>query len=47
MKEITAYEMSFSGTVKNKSDISCVPFQEKHWNEYMKIYNECFSEMEQ
>lgn len=45
MKEITAYEMSFTGTVNNKSDISCVPFQEKYWNEYMKIYNECFSEM--
>ena len=45
MREITAYEMSFTGTVKSKSDISCVPFQEKYWNEYMKIYNECFSEM--
>lgn len=45
MKEITTYEMLFTGTVKNKSNISCVPFQEKYWNEYMKIYNECFSEM--
>ncbi len=45
MKEIIAYEMSFKGMPNYKDDISCVPFQEKYWNEYMKIYNECFYEM--
>lgn len=45
MKEIIAYEMSFDGTLKDKEEIVCVPFQEKYWNEYMKIYNECFFEM--
>ena len=45
MKEIIAYEMSYKGTSNYKNDISCVPFQEKYWNEYMKIYNECFYEM--
>lgn len=45
MKEIIAYEMSFDGTLKDKEEIVCVPFQEKYWNEYMKIYNECFLEM--
>ncbi len=45
MKEIIVYEMSFRGTLNYKNEINCVPFQEKYWNEYMKIYNECFYEM--
>ena len=45
MKEIIAYEMSFNKTLKYRNDIICVPFQEKYWNEYMKIYNECFCKM--
>ncbi len=39
MKEIIAYEMSFKGTLHYKNEINCVPFQEKYWNEYMKISN--------
>ena len=45
MKEIIAYEMSFDKTLENQNDISCVPFQEQYWNEYMRIYNECFYKM--
>ena len=45
MKEIIAYEMSFGKTLEYQNDISCVPFQEQYWNEYMKIYNECFYKM--
>lgn len=45
MKEIIAYEMSFDKTLTYRQDIICVPFQEKNWNEYMKIYNDCFYEM--
>lgn len=45
MKQIIAYEMSFKGALNYKNDINCVLFQEKYWNEYMKIYNECFYEM--
>ena len=45
MKEIIAYEMSFKGISNCKNDISCITFQEKYWNEYMKIYNDCFYEM--
>lgn len=45
MKEIIAYEMSFNGTLEYKDDISCIPFEERYWKEYMKIYNECFYEM--
>lgn len=45
MKEIIAYTMSFQGELKDNEDISCIPFQEKYWKEYMQIYNECFYEM--
>ncbi|MDE5597337.1 MAG: GNAT family N-acetyltransferase [Lachnospiraceae bacterium] len=45
MKEIIAYEMSFDKALEYQNDISCVPFQEQYWNEYMKIYNECFYKM--
>ena len=45
MKEIIAYEMSFRGSFHYENDISCIPFQESYWDEYMKIYNECFYDM--
>ena len=45
MKEIIAYEMIYNKALEYQNDIVCVPFQEKYWNEYMKIYNECFYKM--
>ena len=45
MKEIIAYEMSFDKIFQYPNDVSCVPFQEQYWDEYMKIYNDCFYEM--
>ncbi len=45
MKEIIAYEMLYNKALKFQNDIICVPFQKECWNEYMKIYNECFYEM--
>ena len=45
MKEIIAYEMIYNKTLKYQNDIICVPFQKEYWNEYMKIYNECFYKM--
>ena len=42
MKEIIVYEMIFNKRLEYQDDIICVSFQEKYWNEYMKIYNECF-----
>lgn len=45
MKEIIAYEMSFTGNITYSGGLSCIPFREKYWAEYMKIYNECFYEM--
>lgn len=45
MKEIVAYEMVFDKTLEYQNDMICIPFQEKYWDEYMKIYNECFYKM--
>ena len=45
MKEIIAYEMIYNKALKYQNDIICVPFQKEYWNEYMKIYNECFYKM--
>lgn len=45
MKEIIAYEMLFRGNISYSGGLSCISFREKHWTEYMKIYNECFYEM--
>ena len=45
MKEIIVYEMSFNGKKMCPTNILCVSFQEKYWNEYMRIYNESFYEM--
>lgn len=45
MKEIIVYEMSFNDTLKNKEELVCVSFEETYWDEYMRIYNECFYKM--
>ncbi len=45
MKEIIAYELSFKEALEYHNDILCVPFQEKYWDEYMRIYNEYYYEM--
>ena len=43
--EIIAYEMKYSREDIEKSDITCIPFEQKYFQEYMKIYNACFYEM--
>lgn len=45
MKDIIAYEMIYNKELEYQDNIICVPFQKEYWNEYMKIYNECFYEM--
>ena len=45
MIEIMAYEMIYNKVLKCHNDIIYVPFQKEYWNEYMKIYNECFYKM--
>ncbi len=37
--------MIYNKALKYQNDIICVPFQKEYWNEYMKIYNECFYKM--
>jgi len=43
--EIIAYEMKYHKEVVLQNDIMCVPFDACYFQEYMRIYNECFYEM--
>ena len=43
--EITAYEMIFKNAQTPQSDIVCMTSEEQFFQEYMRIYNECFYEM--
>ncbi len=43
--EITVYEMKYVKDNIGKSSISCIPFEQKYFQQYMKIYNACFYEM--
>ncbi len=43
--EIIAYEMKYEKEPIEKSDIKCIPFSQKYFQQYMKIYNACFYEM--
>lgn len=42
---IIAYEMKYTDGYVPPSNISCIPFDDKFFLEYMRIYNECFCEM--
>lgn len=43
--EIIAYEMKYIKDDIEKSNILCIPFEQKYFQQYMKIYNACFYEM--
>jgi len=43
--EIVAYEMKYINTIVENSDIVCITFAKEYFQEYMRIYNECFYEM--
>ena len=43
--EIIAYEMQFTREIIEPGNIHCIPFENSYFEEYMKIYNECFFEM--
>lgn len=43
--EIIAYEMKYVRDDIEKSNILCIPFDKKYFQQYMKIYNACFYEM--
>ena len=43
--EIIAYEMKYTKDYVERSNIDCIPFGLEYFQEYMRIYNECFYEM--
>ena len=43
--EIIAYEMQYVNDRVPQSDIVCIPFEALFFQEYKRIYNECFYEM--
>ena len=43
--EIIAYEMQYGNAHVPKSGIACIPFEAAFFQEYKRIYNECFYEM--
>ena len=45
MAEIIAYEMQLNKSITDAPDISSIPFQKQYFEEYKRIYNECFYEM--
>ena len=43
--EIIAYEMKYVKDNIEKNSISCIPFEQKYFQQYIRIYNACFYEM--
>lgn len=44
--EIVAYEMKYNKSVLPENvNIECIPFDVKYFEEYRRIYNECFYDM--
>lgn len=43
--EIIAYEMQYDKEVVEMTNISCIPFEQKYFENYKSIYNECFYDM--
>ena len=43
--EIIVYEMKYVKDDIEKNNILCIPFEQKYFQQYMKIYNACFYEM--
>lgn len=45
MIEIIAYEMKYGKMLVEQSGIVCIPFEIQYFDEYKRIYNECFYDM--
>ena len=43
--ELIAYKMEYSDKIIENRNINCIKFEEKYFNDYMRIYNECFYDM--
>ena len=45
MIEVIAYEMEYDKASVEQSTIDCIPFEIQYFEEYKRIYNECFYDM--
>lgn len=43
--EFRVFKMKYEGDVHEDCGIACIPFSETYFEEYKRIYNECFYEM--
>lgn len=43
--EFRVFEMQYKNEQTPKAVLSCIPFEEKYFEEYRRIYNACFYEM--
>ena len=45
MMEVIAYEMQYDKAFVVQSVIECIPFEMQYFDQYKRIYNECFYDM--
>lgn len=45
MKSFIVYEMIYKGETIHSEELKMIPFEEKYYPQYEKIYNECFYDM--
>ena len=45
MKSFKVFEMTYTGKKIPKTDIIPIPFEDRYYSEYERIYNECFFDM--
>ncbi|MBP5580079.1 MAG: GNAT family N-acetyltransferase [Ruminococcus sp.] len=45
MKSFIVYEMEYTGAVPERSEIEPIPFHDRYYSQYERIYNECFFDM--
>lgn len=45
MKSFFAYEMQYTGKAPVITNLPVIPFCEKYYSQYERVYNECFYEM--
>ena len=45
MVEVIAYEMKFDKAFVEQSTIACIPFEAQYFEQYKRVYNECFYDM--
>lgn len=43
--EVIVYEMKYDKEIAEQSRISCIPFEYQYFEQYKRIYNECFYDM--